>query len=211
MLLRGDANDAAALAAQMHLAFREESRAGQRRGNAVQLPSRAGRGGDPAALRPHRQERISRDGHRKRRPDHPGGAARGRRDHFRQMPTRQPGHRAAGRRHDAVAGNLEGARHPSRRPGCSGRQFARTGAASGGADGARRAQAVAISGRDGDAARHRHCSAGRRRAAGRRRHHPVGDHERRAVLSRHRLDDRHSRRCDDAAVDRDGAKPGPRS
>ena len=62
--------------------------------------------------------------------------------------------------------------------------------------------------RHGRAARHRLRAAGRRRPARRRRHRPCRDHERRAVLSRDRLDDGDPRRRDDAAVDGHGRDRG---
>ena len=74
--LRGDAEAAAAFAAQMHLAFRDEQAAGRgeetlfnrRSGLAeVVIPPRSGLIG---------QDRVSRHGDRKRRPDHPCRAAR---------------------------------------------------------------------------------------------------------------------------------------
>ena len=63
-------------AADMHLAFRDDECAGRRRGDPVQPPLRPRRGGDPAALRPDRPDRLSRHGDRQRRPHHPRRAAR---------------------------------------------------------------------------------------------------------------------------------------
>ncbi len=54
VLLRGDAEAAAALAAQMHLAFRDASEPGQGDGDAVQPPFGPCRSRDPAALRARR-------------------------------------------------------------------------------------------------------------------------------------------------------------
>ena len=182
-----------------------------RRGDAVQSQFGPRRGGDPAALRPDRPKRLPGHGHRERRPDHPGRAARGRGGCRRQRNTGCRRHRAAGRRHDAAAGNLEGARpssEGSRRPG---RQLARTGASPGRADGTGRTPGHRHPGRDGRAARHRRRPAGGRRTARRRRDRPVGDHERRAILSRHRLDDGDPRRRDDAACPPPWWRRAPRS
>ena len=86
LLLRGDAEAAAAFAAEMHLAFREEAASGKgeetlfnrRSGLAeVVIPPRSGLIG---------QERVPGHGHRKRRPDHPRRAARRRR---RSRPARK--------------------------------------------------------------------------------------------------------------------------
>ena len=211
LLLRGDAEAAAAFAAEMHLAFREDDGGRTGRGDAVQPPLGPRRGRDPAALGPHRPDRLSGHGHRKRRPDHPCRAARRRGDRRRQRGKGCRRNRAAGRRHHAAAGNLEGARRSSRRSRRPGRQFARTGASPGRADGAGRTPGRRHPGRDGPAARHRLRPARRGRPAGRRRDHPVGDHDRRAVLPRHRLDDGDPRRRDDAAVDRDGRDRAPQS
>ena len=211
LLLRGDAESAAAFAADKHLAFREDGDARAGRGDAVQSQLGPRRSRDPAALRPDRPKRFPGHGHRERRPDRPCRAARRRGGCRHQRKTGCRRHRAAGRRHDAAAGNVEGARPPPQGSGRPGRQFARTGASSGGADGTGRAPGRRHSGRDGRAARHRHRPAGGSRPARRRRDRPVGDHERRAVLSRHRLDDGDPRRRDDAACPPPWSRQAPRS
>ena len=75
MLLRGDAEAAAALAAQMHLAFREDAPPAKAK-KPCSTAVRSGRSGDPAALGLDRADRVSGHGHRERRPDRPRGAAR---------------------------------------------------------------------------------------------------------------------------------------
>ena len=136
LLLRGDAEAAAALAARDASRVPRGRGGRPRRGDAVQPPLRPCRSGDPAALGP-----------RSARPCFPGmvtesgdlivlAVQRGRRRDRRRQREREPErHRAAGRRHDAAAGNLEGARRPSRRSRRAGRQLARAGAPPGRADG----------------------------------------------------------------------------
>ena len=180
LLLRGDAETAAAFATQMHLAFRDEKAAGQgeetlfNRSSGlaeVVIPPRSGligqsvfpgmvtESGDLIVLA------VQRAG--------AGDCSRQRNQGCRR-------HRAAGRRHDAVAGNMEGARRSSRRSRRSGRQFAGAGPPASRADGAGRTPGRHHSDRDGSASRHRRRAARSGRPARCRCDHPVGDHERRA-------------------------------
>ena len=164
LLLRGDAEAAAAFAAKMHLAFREDAAAGQgeetlfnrRSGLAeVVIPPRSGLIGETVF-----PGMVTESGDL----DHPGGPAR----RHARLPTAAADQgrrrdRAAGRRHDAAAGNVESPRRPSRRSRCPGRELARAGPPPGRADGAGRAPGHRHSARDGPAARHRHRPARGRR------------------------------------------------
>ncbi len=136
LLLRGDAEQAADFAVQLHLAFRDEQAAG--RGEDALFNARSGLAEvlDLAALEADRTDRVPRHGDGKRRPDHPCRAARGRTD---RPPDREGGkgqRRPSGRRQPAAPGHVESAGCPSQRPQRPRRRLARTGASPGGAAGA---------------------------------------------------------------------------
>ena len=155
-----------------------------------------------------RADRVSGHGHRERRPHRSRRAAGRSRDRCRQPKSGRRRHRVAGRRHHAAPGNLEGSRSSSQRSGRAGRELARAGATPGRAHGTGRISGDRHPDRHGRSARDRPRAAGRGRSSRRRRHRPVADHDRRAILSRHRLDDGDPRRRHDAAVDSHGGDRG---
>ena len=166
---------------------------GRRRADVAAI--RGGRGDDPAPVGADRRRRLPGDGDRERRPRRAGSAAQGR--------GRAGRDRARGRRHPPARGNVGGARAPSRRSRAPRRRQARPRPPPGGAARPGREADARHPRGDGRPPRHRRSAAGGRRPAGRRgdgRHARAHD---RGGVPQHLLDDRHPRRRDDLALDRD--------